>query len=59
LQPLSFKADHIAALYDLPLHHHDPFDRALLAQATVEGLTLLTTDVRLESYASGRLRVLR
>jgi PIN domain nuclease of toxin-antitoxin system len=58
LQPLLFLPDHISALYDLPLHHHDPFDRALIAQATVEDLTFLTTDGRIEQYASDRLRVL-
>jgi PIN domain nuclease of toxin-antitoxin system len=57
-EPLLVKPDHIAALHDLPLHHHDPFDRALIAQATVEDLTFLTTDSRIEEYASDRLRVL-
>lgn len=57
-QALSFTPDHIAALHGLPFHHNDPFDRALIAQATVEELTLLTTDKTLESYASDRLRIL-
>lgn len=34
----------------LPPHHRDPFDRALVAQAQVEGLTLVTADAVLESY---------
>jgi len=34
----------------LPLHHPDPFDRMLVAQARVEGLTLVTHDRRLEPY---------
>lgn len=34
----------------LPLHHQDPFDRMLVAQAQVELLTLVTTDHRLHSY---------
>jgi PIN domain nuclease of toxin-antitoxin system len=59
LEPLFLSAGHIAALYDLPFHHHDPFDRALIAQATTEDLTFLTTDARLDLYASDRLRVLR
>jgi PIN domain nuclease of toxin-antitoxin system len=33
---------HAAALANLPLIHRDPFDRMLIAQATVEGLTLVT-----------------
>ncbi|APU13874.1 MULTISPECIES: type II toxin-antitoxin system VapC family toxin [Actinoalloteichus] len=34
----------------LPLHHRDPFDRLLIAQARCESLTLLTGDTKLESY---------
>jgi PIN domain nuclease of toxin-antitoxin system len=41
---------HAAAVADLPLHHRDPFDRMLVAQATVEGLTLVTHDPRFRPY---------
>lgn len=34
----------------LPHHHRDPFDRLLLAQALVEGLTFLTVDRQLAAY---------
>lgn len=34
----------------LPLHHRDPFDRMLVAQALGEGLTLVTSDPRLPAY---------
>lgn len=34
----------------LPLHHRDPFDRMLVAQAQAEGLTLVTRDRLLEPY---------
>jgi PIN domain nuclease of toxin-antitoxin system len=34
----------------LPLHHRDPFDRMLVAQAQTEGLVLVTADRRLSSY---------
>lgn len=34
----------------LPLHHKDPFDRMIVAQAMGEGLTLVTADRRLASY---------
>src|SRR5215469_18794135 len=37
-------SDHIVAIESLPPIHKDPFDRMLVAQATVEGITLLTTD---------------
>jgi PIN domain nuclease of toxin-antitoxin system len=38
------------AAANLPLHHRDPFDRMLVAQAMIEGLVLLTADRRLSSY---------
>jgi PIN domain nuclease of toxin-antitoxin system len=40
--PLTFR--HAAAVRALPLHHRDPFDRILVAQAMVEGLTIVTSD---------------
>jgi PIN domain nuclease of toxin-antitoxin system len=42
--------DHIYHLRALPLHHNDPFDRLLKAQAQVEGLRMVTSD----STISGR-----
>ena len=41
---------HAVAAADLPLHHRDPFDRMLVAQALVEGLTLASSDGALRSY---------
>lgn len=35
---------HVLALQHLPTHHKDPFDRLLLAQASVEELTVLSND---------------
>lgn len=40
----------------LPAHHADPFDRMLVAQAQLEGLTLITADERLARY---EVRILR
>ena len=34
----------------LPLHHKDPFDRMLVAQAILEGMVLVTADARLGDY---------
>jgi PIN domain nuclease of toxin-antitoxin system len=34
----------------LPPHHNDPFDRALVAQAQVEGLVLVTADPAVQQY---------
>ncbi|MGA3264287.1 MAG: type II toxin-antitoxin system VapC family toxin [Terracidiphilus sp.] len=41
---------HGEAVRDLPLHHRDPFDRLLVAQAMVEGLILVTSDRLLLNY---------
>ena len=42
--------EHAALSSELPLHHRDPFDRMLIAQARHEGLTLVTHDRRLFAY---------
>jgi PIN domain nuclease of toxin-antitoxin system len=43
-------SDHVVATESLPLIHKDPFDRILVAQATVEGVTLLTIDSWVSQY---------
>ena len=43
-------SDHVVAVDSLPLIHKDPFDRILVAQATVEGVTLLTIDSLVSQY---------
>jgi PIN domain nuclease of toxin-antitoxin system len=48
--PLTITHEHAAAVYDLPLIHKDPFDRLLVAQRMVEGLTLVTADAALAAY---------
>ncbi len=47
---LAIAGDHALALPNLPPIHRDPFDRMLVAQALVEGLTLLTSDPVLGRY---------
>ena len=47
---VALEADHAARLDQLPLHHRDPFDRMLVAQAMAEGLILLTHDKALAAY---------
>ncbi len=47
---LDITAEHAHAVGELPLHHRDPFDRMLIAQAMTERLTLITHDVRFKSY---------
>ena len=41
---------HAVAVDGLPFIHKDPFDRLLIAQAMVEGITLLTVDAAIASY---------
>ena len=46
---------HMATLTTLPLHHRDPFDRLLVAQAIVEGVPILSSDSALDAYPIVRL----
>lgn len=50
LDTLPITADHAWAAGQLPLHHRDPFDRILVAQAQLEGLTIVTRDPRIARY---------
>jgi len=47
---LPIVSDHVVAAESLPPIHKDPFDRILVAQAIVEGITLLTTDSLVAQY---------
>jgi PIN domain nuclease of toxin-antitoxin system len=47
--PITFR--HAERIAGLPAHHRDPFDRLLIAQAEVEGLTLVTRDPVFGRYA--------
>jgi PIN domain nuclease of toxin-antitoxin system len=47
---LPVTARHAAAVAGLPMHHTDPFDRLLLAQAFMEPLRLVTADRALAAY---------
>ena len=48
---LSVDAEHAVAVQTLPAHHHDPFDRILVAQALVEPLRLMTHDATVARYS--------
>jgi len=47
---LPILSDHVVAIDSLPPIHKDPFDRLLMAQAMVEGVTLLTADAVVAQY---------
>lgn len=42
--------EHGRTVQNLPMHHRDPFDRVLVAQALIEPLTLVTSDSFLAAY---------
>ena len=54
---LSILSEHAVAIDGLPPIHKDPFDRLLVAQATVEGITLLTVDSQVAEYPGPIRRV--
>jgi PIN domain nuclease of toxin-antitoxin system len=47
---LPIVSDHVVAIESLPPIHKNPFDRILVAQAAVEGITLLTNDSVVAQY---------
>ncbi|HEY7831830.1 MAG TPA: type II toxin-antitoxin system VapC family toxin [Solirubrobacteraceae bacterium] len=47
---LSITARHANAVADLPVHHRDPFDRLLIAQARLEGCAIVTRDPAFAAY---------
>ena len=51
LRPLPVTHPHALAVFGLPAHHHDPFDRLLLAQAMLENLIFVTADGILKKYS--------
>ena len=49
-RPLAITVEHAERAGALPLHHRDPFDRMLVAQALAEKLTLVTRDRFIQKY---------
>jgi PIN domain nuclease of toxin-antitoxin system len=54
--PLPVQHSHALYAGSLPLHHADPFDRLLIAQAQLENLKILTADGQFEAYEVDLLR---
>ena len=52
---LPYTADHAFQLFDLPLHHADPFDRQIIAQALSEKIPILTSDEKFRLYKGLKL----
>ena len=50
VRPLPINVDHALRAGELPMHHRDPVDRLLVAQAQMEDLVLVTADAQLRAY---------
>jgi PIN domain nuclease of toxin-antitoxin system len=50
LRILPFTGEHALRLFDLPLHHGDPFDRQIIAQALCEEIPIVTSDDKFSLY---------
>lgn len=52
---LAYRADHAFALFELPIHHKDPFDRQIIAQALSEEIPVVTPDEKFGLYRGLRI----
>ncbi len=50
LRILPYTANHAFHLFTLPLHHGDPFDRQIIAQAMAEDISIVTADEKFNLY---------
>jgi PIN domain nuclease of toxin-antitoxin system len=55
LEILHILPKHTALLTTMPLHHKDPFDRLLIAQALAENIAIISVDSQLDAYGVKRL----
>ena len=55
MELLNIKIEHLEVIANLPLHHRDPFDRLIVAQATVEQIPIVGIDRAFDSYLVQRL----
>lgn len=53
--PLDVRSDHVMEVAPLPLHHRDPFDRLLIAQAIAERLMIVSADSVFDAYPVERI----
>ena len=52
---LPISVEHLALVATLALHHRDPFDRLLVAQAILEALPIVSIDSKLDAYSIKRI----
>ena len=55
LRVLPYTVDHASELFGLPLHHNDPFDRQIIAQALAEDIPIVTADETFRLYKGLRI----
>lgn len=55
IEELPITVEHLALLSTLPFHHRDPFDRLVIAQATVERLPVVSIDRDFDPYGVNRV----
>jgi PIN domain nuclease of toxin-antitoxin system len=55
IRPLAVAYEHTYQVEHLPFHHRDPFDRLLAAQASHEGMHLVSHDPKLDAYSAPRV----
>jgi PIN domain nuclease of toxin-antitoxin system len=53
--PLEITLRHLKTLHALPLHHRDPFDRLIIAQAIAENLPVISSDAHFDAYPIKRI----
>jgi PIN domain nuclease of toxin-antitoxin system len=55
IRVLPYTAEHAFHLFELPLHHGDPFDRQIIAQALSEKIPVVTSDEKFSLYKGVKL----
>lgn len=55
IETLQIELSHLSELMPLPLHHRDPFDRLIVAQAKAERLPIISVDGALDAYDIQRI----
>lgn len=52
---LQFTIEHAACIAELPFYHRDPFDRCIIAQSLVEGISVIGSDTAFDRYGVTRI----
>ena len=55
IEILPIKMAHLATYTTLSLHHRDPYDRLLIAQAMTEKVSIISADIKFDSYSVKRI----